>query len=331
MSAWIRVCCLVVGLSMAGITRAQLTTPLILAASVQPQCLDYCVVGACLWLRCGPLGCRVETRPKVQHRRPDLVVSVTEHAGRNPWLEVRAAGAAAIPVGAAQMGFGPFGGGRHTPKDAGGHDRHRNLRFAEVEIWGHPLSVDNQWLSLMGLGIPGVCPARTIPLQPYYLSALDALLWRSGLTEALYPQSYLPGLQEVGSWPFDTWGSVFPRMGFLNAQPDPRRAYATFAQRAAHFTTRSVQPHVYLEAPGQSVSVGNSRWQLLWPPGPGLCGSFTAANAPIVLPNVLTQSVNLNEDITWQLWRQYSCCLSNPGALLIAEFDLAPICLNTSL
>lgn len=310
---------------------AQLTTPLILAASAQPQCLNYCVVGACLWLRCGPLGCSVETRPKVSHRRPDLVVSVTEHPGRNPWSEVRAIGAAAIAGGSAQMGFTSFAGGRHTPKQASGDDRHRNLRFAEVEIWGHPLSVDHQWLSLMGLSVPGVCPARTMALQPYYLSPLDAIPWRTGVTELLYPQTYLPGVQEVGTFPIDTWGSVFPRMGFLGPQPDPARAFAVFAQRAAHFTTRSLQPHVYREAPGQSVTVSNARWQLLWPPATPFCGSFTAINAPFVLPNAAALALTPNDDITWQLWREYSCCLPNPGALLIAEFDLVPVCLQTSL
>lgn len=324
-------------LAMAGAlfvktTHAQLTTPEILARSIQPQCLNYCVVGVCLWLRCTNFGCSVETRLKVRHRRPDLVVSVMEHPGDNPWSEVQAAGIAAIAAGQLQMGFSSFGGGRHTPKAASGDDRHRNLRFADVEIWGHPLSVDNQWLSLMGLSVPGICPARTFPYQPYYLSALDAIPWRTGFTEVLYPQSYIPGLQEVGTFPIDTWGSVFPRMGFLGAQPDSRRAFATFAQRAAHFTTRSRQPHIYREAPGQSVTVSNARWQLLWPSPPvSFCGPFTALNAHLVLPNGLLQGAVGTDNTVWQLWREHSCCLPNPGAILLTDFDLAPICLPGAL
>jgi hypothetical protein len=46
-------------------------------------------VGVCFWLRCSFFGCRVRTSLKVGHYNPDLVVSVYNELGGNPWVEVR--------------------------------------------------------------------------------------------------------------------------------------------------------------------------------------------------------------------------------------------------
>jgi hypothetical protein len=47
-------------------------------------------VGVCFWLRCSGTGCSVRTSLKVGHYNPDLVVSVYNELGGNPWAEIRA-------------------------------------------------------------------------------------------------------------------------------------------------------------------------------------------------------------------------------------------------
>ena len=47
-------------------------------------------VGGCFWLRCSLFECSIETAVKVGHYTPDLVVSVYNELGGNPWSEIRA-------------------------------------------------------------------------------------------------------------------------------------------------------------------------------------------------------------------------------------------------
>ncbi len=67
-----------------------LTTPQIVASSLSTQCLDYQVIGICVWLNCSWSGCSIRTSVQVRHYVPELVVSSYENTGDNPWWEVAA-------------------------------------------------------------------------------------------------------------------------------------------------------------------------------------------------------------------------------------------------
>ncbi len=91
-----------------------------------------------------------------------------------------------------------------------------------------------------------VCPGATVPLVPYFLSTLDAIGWRHGIPEQVYPEALVPGLREVGGiFSGDMWGNLYPRSGFLH-QTDDYKTAAVIAQRAGDITTRIGQLHVYL-------------------------------------------------------------------------------------
>ena len=71
---------------------ATITTPGIVAQTTAASfaCMRWMPVGVCFWLRCSWTGCSVRTSLKVGHYNPDLVVSVYNELGGNPWAEIRA-------------------------------------------------------------------------------------------------------------------------------------------------------------------------------------------------------------------------------------------------
>lgn len=104
-----------------------LTTPEIVASSISTQCLDYQVIGICVWLNCSWSGCSIRTSVQVRHYIPELVVSSYENTGDNPWWEVATL---SPPLGKA------LAGGQST-SDAN-RARHEHLRFKNVDAIGHP-------------------------------------------------------------------------------------------------------------------------------------------------------------------------------------------------
>ena len=324
--------------SATTISSAAITT-----ATVNPEmlrCLDHCVIGVCIWLRpiLVPPYYKVETTLKIRHKFPDVVVSVFEHPGDNPWVEVRAFSQLAAEAAQALYGAGSHsmvGGGRHTPaanavqgQGDQNHDvRREQLRFGEAEIYGHPLaSVIGQNSTGFGRSLK-LCPIKTRSFFPYFQSGFDALSWRNPEVELLYPGTWIPYYREVRNSTFTSiWGSVFPRNGLLSAQADPYKAAAVFAQRAADITTNSYQPHVYIRAPGSAANERTDQWQRLAPKVELSCGPFGGTG-----PVIAAGAVAKDDDQVWQLWRPYQCCLPNNGAVLIAEVDTAAICVNDLL
>jgi integrating conjugative element protein (TIGR03756 family) len=207
---------------------ATITTPAIVAQTTAASlaCLRWMPVGLCFWLRCSLTGCSVRTSLKVGHYNPDLVVSVYNELGGNPWAEIRAT------LGLAQRAAatGLLGVLLPVPIDSAGNrtegtvDRrdHKNLVFRETDSIGHPLS------SFAGIasGVGLLCESQATSLVPYFQSGLDALAWRQEIPEIFYPASWIPGLREVGTWPLQTWGPVHPRTGWtIQALLGPYASY----------------------------------------------------------------------------------------------------------
>jgi len=318
---------------------AQMNSLTISAATINPRmlpCFDHCVIGICFWLRITLAGPRIETTLKVKHNFPDLVVTVFEHHGDQPWIEVRPISAAA---GVAAQSYGllsgtPVQGGRHTPANnqeqtqatkTQQDTRRVQLRFYEAEAYGHPLSSTlGGALGGFGVAVPGVCPINTTSLFPYFLSGTNVMSWRNPEAELLYPASYIPFLREVRNNSFTSiWGNVFPRHGFLSTQPEPRKAAAVIAQRAADITTTSFNPHVYIRADGAAANERTDLWQNLHPVPSSGCGPFGESG---LLPTF--NAATLKDTYAWQLWRPYQCCLPNPGATLIQEIATPAVCLR---
>ena len=225
-------------------------------AATDLVCVDFSVNGACFYLLCTIAGCSIEVSIQFRHFNPSLIVTSYNSLGESPWTEAKDAyGDLQVDSNAEQFSFlgidfqSIAGGGKFaddTPnrdQEDAPADRSKHLVFKDAEVIGSPGNV----LSIAGqAGVQVFCPATDVfPFFPYFLSGIDAFAWRSGLTEIFFPATFIPGLREIGDFPFNTWGSVHPRQGFLNTPEDPK-AGAVMAQRAADIATRTFQPHVYI-------------------------------------------------------------------------------------
>lgn len=272
----------------------------IIASSLSAPCLEYKVVGICYWLLCTPYGCSVKTSVKVKHYIPDLVVSSYSNTGDNPWSEMAFLGMP-IPIIAES-------GGNTNARPS---NEKTQTRFKNADAIGHP-SGEAFYKFLSGFGYS--CSGSATAFQPYFISTLDALAWRTGLPESLYPEALIPGQREVKQTG-DLWGNVFPRAGTLSQTHD-YKVGAVIAQRVADIVTRAGQPHVYLpltasHSPGywppESVQEGktnNHKWQMLAPKLDSSCAIFPDRST------LDTYSDKLAADggYAWALWRPYSCC-----------------------
>jgi integrating conjugative element protein (TIGR03756 family) len=291
--------------------REKITAAGIIADTIRgiPANLDWHIIGICYWLQCTPFECSIQQSVKVGHYNPDFVVSAYQSLEHYPWADMR-------PVIAALTAPGYQGQG--VARTVARPEReHNNMVFKEADVIGHPLS------SLTGLADVGLlCPAATQPLQPYFLSRLDGLAWRTGITDALYPQTYIPGMDEVAEHPpLQTWGSTYPRTGWLSQAEDPKAA-AVMAQRAANIVTQHNQPHLY-----DPVDTGRTMRNdmLVWQPGEITADRKTGVYQMLV-PEASVKGGPFGTDDThalqswsrgkvaktggyaWILWRPYKCC-----------------------
>ena len=236
-----------------------------------------------------------------------MVVSAYHETGKNPWSELS-------PLTAAVQG--PLEGG----VAAEGIDRqHTNLRFKNVDAIGNPLA---GLLSTVFAQSGLMCPSAARPFEPYFISTLDTLAWRFGIPEAVFPESLVPGVREIRGelGPLGTWGSVYPRSGFL-VQAHDYKAAAVTAQRAANVITQRDQPHVYLPVvadptpgywpPGEAREndADSARWQMLLPRPENQCHVFAEIddlNAGVADP--YAERLDEHGDYVWNLWRPYECC-----------------------
>ena len=218
-----------VGLCLLGASPAAaetFTSVDVATRSLQSSCLDWKIAGACLWLHCKFGRCRVITTPRIRHHLPDVVFAAYDQTGASPWREARAV-----------LKHGAFlqGGSFPTTEVSGGH----NLRFKEVDAIGHPFP----WRQNV-FDVPYLCRSQAKPLFPYFVSLLDHLEWRGGL-ESARVESITPGLREIGNWPLNSWGALFPRTGFVQ-QAEDAKAAAVAVQRAADIVLQSGQARVYV-------------------------------------------------------------------------------------
>ncbi len=291
------------------------------------SCMRWMPVGICFWLRCSIYECSVETSIKVGHYQPDAVVSSYNELGNNPWTEISSI-LGSVQRSAAHGLLGSLlsvpidSAGNRTEGSSGNRD-HKNLVFRESDVIGHPLS------SLSGVlaGTGYLCESETTSFYPYFLSGLDALSWRMAIPEMFYSASFIPGQREIGSWPFQTWGGVYPRTGWTTQAEEPKAA-AINAQRAVDIVTRDHQPHIYV-----SIDETSSSDQKIWSPGPLVEDDPATGEWQMLLPqaestcavfgtNDLASAsgwgggrVDIEGDYAWNLWRPYTCC-EREGAFL---------------
>lgn len=287
-----------------------ISTASIIASAASSSCIDYKLTGICFWLDCDSDGCDIKTSPKIGHHNPDLVVSAHNGAGNNPWTEARS-----ITGKVATSAIGALIGSSANI-DAGGNrastgENLNTLKFKGSDAIGHPLS---------RVAMPLSCPSQATPFNPYFISGTDAIAWRLGVPESIYPEALIPGKREIGNFPSNTWGSVYPRSGFISQSSDAKSA-AVIAQRVGDLVTRKGQPHVYQALSGKPSYSGKiwppgalrentdkeGKWQMLTPNQSKTCSVF-GDNDTTTLTGWDGGKQAVSANYAWTLWRPYQCC-----------------------
>ena len=289
------------------------TTDIISSMTLDSSCLNYCITGVCVWLRCSLFECSIETSIRVSHYNPDLIVSVYDQPGDNPWDL-----AGSIYGSLEQQLTDSLVSIFHDAEAGGGHrveggNTDQSLRFKEVTAIGHPLSSLTDFVTNSGY----FCPSEAESFFPYFSSAINSLTWRLGTPEMLYLTNLLPGRRVIGEGFHQQWGAVWPRTGFVN-QKDDVKAGAVAAQRAGNVVTQNNQPHVYnpLDGngyhrtwlPGELIENDPSSgvWQMLAPIQDQSCYVFGENDVFGRAWSADRQSED--NRYAYTLWRPYECC-----------------------
>lgn len=259
------------------------------------DCLDYCVDGVCFWLVCSFWGCKVKTTPHINHNLPDFVVSSYNHPGENSFKDIQ--------FYDKKSGID---GGHLSTKSA--KKTNSNLKFKESSVIGNPVAY------AMGKA-KYLCKSNIDPYMPYYLSTIDNKMWRSNLSETFYPSSWIPGMNEIGE-PFDSWGSLYPRGGFLN-QPHDVKASSVIAARSLEVVSDGGL-RIY-----QNANCGGNdrhkcygpkeggKWQMISPKEETQCSVFGKES---VID--LEEKIDDDGQYGWTAWRNYGCCVPGPGKFI---------------
>ena len=204
------------------------TTAEIVSRSVSKNCLDWRVIGICFWLKCSPR-CRIRTSPKIQHNLPDLVA--TAYPYKSPWLEMQISSISNIYDSVISGG------------DVSRQQRKSSqIKFREIEVIGNPAA---QFRNIFGVSF--LCKSQTKPLYRYFSSQntpQNIIPWRGQGLDLGKSETWIPGAREIGTWPTNTWGSIYPRVGYIVQTEDPKAA-AVLAQRAIDVVTREGQGFSY--------------------------------------------------------------------------------------
>lgn len=297
-------------------TTAQIVQNTVAAA---PSCASWRVSGTCFWLRCTLWSCSVKTSMRISHYNPDAVVSTFHDEHSHPWsdwggslarnLRSAAGGLVGMPVDSA---------GTRTRDDR----RDRAKLYRDADVIGHPSNMLSMFAGSSEYSM--ICPTQVRAFQPYLSSYIDALAWRAMLPiESLYPAALVPGISEIGAWPQNSWGAVYPRDGNVTQQ-HPAKGSAVLSQRAGDIVTRSGQPHVYTPLPtgGQRMvqnmmvwqppplterDASTGKWQMLAPVAQRSCEVF-GANDTVLPASWGDGRTSGTGSYAFNLWRPYSCC-----------------------
>ncbi len=332
----------VLTLSSTTVADKPVNTAYIVAKSMHFECLDWKIVGLCFWLKCTIFGCYVVTTPKISHRLPDFVVTAYPQSGKSPWLEFN------TTFQVATKPLQPILSGGHLSGIGSNKRQQDSVLFNETDVVGNPSS------GLLKFG-KFLCKSEVTPFFPYFQSLLDASAWRSGYPDVLKSESTTPGQREIGNWPNSTWGSVYPRSGFVT-QSDPAKAAAVTSQRAIDIVTGDRNGHIHQANKLKSqfdVRRGNTTsknekeckdsggaWQSDSRNRSAHCvkqvwrqwvesGNENDSNWQMLYPKVSNRceafgqegewsfgKISERGEYVWNYWRRYKCCIKAGGSLI---------------
>lgn len=272
--------------------------------------------GICFFLVCTIYECHIETSDRYSMFLPDLVVSTFHDLDNHPYDVGQMLGQMILKSTSSLYGamVEDSSGTRSNTKNR----NDKNIKFRDGDAVGHPGGMYTASY---------VCNRAAQSGSSYYSSFSDASPWRNFLpVDLLRVESWVPGMREVGTFPLNTWGNVFPRTGWLVQQHDVKLA-AVLSQRIADIVTHSGEPRTYsylssggvTQRDGQTVfdpppamenNLMGGQWQMSAPykgMPPTVCHVFgqNDSASPTGYGDFETSKT---ESYAYSLWRPYACC-----------------------
>ena len=278
------------------------------------QNTHYRPIGACLWAKKFPPG--VETAAAIEQYLPDLVVTVSNRAGSNPWQEVGLAYENEAALKGYQSAFQAVTGMLFDIADGSSQTNPQHIneqRTRIVSVIGSPASLYR---------LPKVThKPETRFGKPYYSSLADAVSDRTEAGEIAYMATHSTLLfgHDIGTLT-NHWGQESPRLMRVT-QPSRFRASVVAAMHAADIVTNKQSLHVTQptsNACGANCVVANViydpkhervYWQEVYPNNrmiePGDPKDFGTAD-----------DLKGNGNYVFVIWRKYRGCIKQSGKLL---------------
>ena len=182
------------------------------------------------------------------------------------------------------------------------------------------------------------CPVNATPLEPYYLSGIDAYLWRLGYpvadseksltilnpfsSDVVRPTLYKEGFEdhlidlpeEVEALLTPRWGHIYPREGSLD-DPNTARVQTVLAKRSQTLLGEDERPigRIYKKP---RYRIKSAAWSRIYP-------DFTMCRRNIA--NTTNEDLLENRGrYGWNVWTSHNCDLDRSG-IHIMTVPLGPI------
>lgn len=287
------------------------------------QCLDYQVVGVCIYELCiGPI-CTTDTTLKVDHWLPELVTTAQHTRFANPWTEVREFWDPILN----RLGDSVHKSEVDIPLASGEVNLHVGnkampLKLRESGVYGNPfIQFTNNYSDYF-------LRSSVTPLYPVYYSGFDTIMWRSPSREEdyLFHVKLLKrlGVMEIGEFThLWTWGPTYPRSGFVDHQNNYKASVVIAARGASIATTLPALPHLAQPVtacsnpdctPPGPAEKGNpkTQWQRLLPEPERTCRQeIYDGKDPL-----WTRAKDQRMPVAYNIWRRYRGCLPGKGQWL---------------
>lgn len=209
---------------------------------------------------------------------------------------------------------------------SGSFDEQMNLQQAQEIISDSPIvsaleemiaTIQPIASSLGSSGNSPFCPVDSSPFEPYYLSGIDAWMWRIGypLTDISKSATIVnPLSRDIIGTNGERWGHLYPRYGGIN-QAHSAKAAAVIARRSMDVLGNDRQLGRIYREPDYEVKTGV--WAKLHP--------VAATNAQCHRKIANTGTIIEDADnYAWNFWTAHNCDLDRRG-VHVFTIPLGPI------
>lgn len=318
----------------------------IISASKSMSCMDWQIVGVCVWLKYTMFSVSIRTSLKVKHYIPDLVISAYQNKGDNPW-KLMAWTDDIADITNRLMGLKLKDGNvNRSRKNRNGSS---SVKFKNASAIGNPLAsvYGDSFLNYL------MCKTSIQSFTPYYNSVGDGMLWRTALPEFVTHAAdiFTPGKSIVGERDdgeeyliTGRWSNLFPRTGFVSNHDDYKAAATTAARVASLVTDKGTEIHIKRSANAKSkkgywpagefneYDSKTGKFQMLFPKMENTCHIFGSKKEELFKDELKEASNGKDFDkikdkyakkrskegnYAWNLWRVYSCCKKEGQVLLM--------------